>query len=90
MNILTLGEGLQQNRIFGEMREDSKLDLRIIRSEQQVVFFRNERAADLASIFRFDGYVLQIRIGTGKPARLRNRLVKRSVDAIGDRIGERQ
>ena len=49
VNVLPGAERFDQHGIFGKMRQDAQLDLRIIGGEQRVARLRNKRRANLAA-----------------------------------------
>ena len=65
------------------MRQNTKFNLRIVRTHQSIVAFtRQEQCSNLTSFFRTDRNILQIRIGTAEAPRSRYHLIKRAVNAF--------
>ena len=62
VDVLASPERFHQQLVFGKMRQQAQLDLRIVCRKQQIAFLGDERRADLASQLGADGNVLQIRI----------------------------
>ena len=81
MDVLALAEGFDKHGVGGKVRHNSQLDLRIVRGEQQISFFGDERRANLPPQLAADGNVLQVRVGRAEPARRRARLAKAGVQA---------
>ena len=68
MNVVTATKCLDQQGVFGIMRQQTKLDLRVIRREQQTTGLSGEGSANLPAYLGADGNVLKVRIGRGQPA----------------------
>src|SRR5208282_4443543 len=60
VNILAALEGFQEHGIFGKMREETQLDLRVIGGEKYAAFFGHEGGANLAAGFAAHGDVLEV------------------------------
>ena len=89
MNVLAIAEGLEQQRIVGEMRQQTQLDLRIVRHQQFPALARNESGADLAAQRGADGDVLQIGIRRRQPSGGRARLIEAGMQPAGPRVDQR-
>ena len=68
MNVDALRKGLLQLRNVGDMREDAQFDLAVIGRDDLVSPAAPRRPADLASGFRADRDVLQVRLGRRQPS----------------------
>src|SRR5580704_14700553 len=66
MDIVAAPESFDQQRIAGVVREQAKLDLRVIGGEQDVAGLNGEGGPDLAAEFGADGNVLQVGVGGGQ------------------------
>ena len=86
MNIETLRKRFLQRPDIGDMRQQPKLDLTIVGTDQLHALRRHKRRADLAPLVRADRNVLQIRIVRRQPPGRRRRHGIRSVDAPRMRI----
>ena len=84
VNVLSATEGLNEDRVAGQMREDAQLDLRIIRRKKLVTRGGDERGANLAAKFRANGNILQIWIGGAEAARRGAGLREARMQAAGD------
>ena len=62
MHVAILTKRAQQALVTGQMRHNSQLNLRIVRGHDAIAFRRDKRRADLASLFRTHGNVLQVRV----------------------------
>ena len=64
MQVLAAGVGLDQARIFREVRHHAHLDLGVVGGQQRFVALPDcERGADLAAGVGAHGDVLQVRVG---------------------------
>ena len=61
-------KAFNQDRIFGKMRQDAQLDLRIIGGEDQIALSADEGGANFAAEFGADGNILQIWIRRAEAA----------------------
>ena len=86
VDVLAVGETFPQHRQIGDMRQQPQLDLRVIRADQHVPRFGDERVADAAAFLRADRDVLQIRIGRRQPPGRGDRHRERRMHPPGLRI----
>ena len=70
------------------MCDNAELDLRVVGGEQHVAVGGHERLADVAAALGAHRDVLQVRVEGAEPARGRNRLGKRRMDAPRFRVDE--
>ena len=88
VDVVAAFEGFDERLVAREMRQHAKLDLRVVRGNEDVAGVRDERAADLASELGPNRNVLKVRIAAAQTARGSHRLVERRVHATRDRIDE--
>src|SRR5262249_58821895 len=74
VNVFSVSERLDEHGIFGKMRHHTQFDLRIVRGQQHLPFFRNKSCSNLAPELRSYRNILQIRIARAQSSRRRNRL----------------
>ena len=75
--ILIGGKGFEQRGVFGEMRQQAKLDLGIVGAENTTGFVRwDESGADFSTHLCPHGNVLQVRVGGRQSPCRRYRLVE--------------
>ena len=91
MHVLTRTEGLDQCRVFAEVRHQAKLDLRIVGTEERTALLGNEGLTNGSSLGGTDGDILNVGITAGETTRSRNGLIKGRVDLPiwVDQLGER-
>ncbi len=89
VDVLAVAEGLDERRLFGEVREHAQLDLRVVGRDQHVAGFGDEGAPDLAADVGPDRDVLQVGIAAAQPPGRRDRLVEAGVHAAGVGVHER-
>src|SRR5207249_190655 len=88
-NVGAGAERVEQRGVLGDVRENAKLDLRVVGGDQDPVGRpRDECAADPAAQRRADRDVLEIRSAAREPASRRDGLVERGVYAPGLRIDQ--
>ena len=80
------GEGVHQLRIVGQVREDAKLDLRVVGAEDDPARRRDEGRADRPPELGADGDVLQVRVGRRQTPGGGDGLVEAGVDPAGPRV----
>ena len=83
VDVLAGAKGFDQHGVFGKMREDAQLDLRVVGGEQRPAGFGDEGGANLAAEFGAHGDVLQIGVGGAEPAGGRAGLAEARVQAAG-------
>ena len=86
MYVVAATVGLDQQRIFGKMRQQAQLDLRVVGGQQHVAGFSDERGANFAAEFGADGNVLQVGIVRREPAGGRAGLIEGGMQTAGRRI----
>lgn len=86
MYVQVIAEGVQQAFVLGQVRHDPQLDLRVVRRQQLVAFWRDERLTNPPAFSGADRNVLQVRITRRQTPSGRYRLVIRRVDAPGARV----
>ena len=74
-------ERLDQRLVARQVGEHAQLDLRVVRRDQDVTRFGDERAPDLAAELGADRDVLQVGIAAAQPSRGGDRLIEAGVDA---------
>ena len=84
VNVFAAAKGFDEDRVFGKMREDAQLDLRIIRGKKQAARRSDEGGADFAAELGADGNILQIGIRGAEAAGDRAGLAEARVQAAGD------
>ena len=82
MDVVAAAEGLDQQRVAREVRQQAQFDLRIVGGEQDVAGFGDEGGANSRAEFGADGNVLQIGIGRGEAAGRRAGLVESGVQRV--------
>ncbi len=83
VNVFAVVEGMDENLVAGHVRQQAKLNLRVVGNDQIPARLRHESGADLAAFLRFDRDVLQIRIRRGKPPGGCAGLIECRVNAAG-------
>ena len=68
VDVVAAAEGVDQQRVVGEMRQQAELDLRIVGGEQHAAGLGDEGGANFAAEFGADGNVLQVRVLRRQPA----------------------
>ena len=81
MHVPILSEGLAQGRIFGQVRHDAELNLRVIRRQEAMPRGRDKGLAHAPPFLRADGNVLKVGVGGRQAPRGRHRLVIGGVNA---------
>ncbi len=89
VDVLARAERLDQRGVAAEMREDAKLDLRVVRREELPFRGSDECAPQPSAEIASDGYVLEIGIAARETAGRGDGLVERGVDAAGPRMHQR-
>ena len=84
VNVFAAAKSFDEHGIFGKMREDAQLDLRIIGGKQLKSRRGDERGANFAAELGAHGNVLQIRIGRTEAAGGGAGLRETRVQAAGD------
>ena len=83
MDVLSLSVGLDHVFVAAHGCHKPQLNLRIVGIDEHIlVVLRHKEAAQLASLFRADRDVLQIRLGTGEAAGERKGLLEIGVNAV--------
>ena len=83
VDVFAAAEGVDEQRVLGEVREQAQLDLRVVGGEQHVAGRGDEGGADLAAELGADGDVLQVRVGRREAAGGGAGLVESGVEAAG-------
>ena len=84
MHVLVRGEGREQSRVLGKVREDAQFDLVVVRDRELPPFARQEGVAQATTFFGTHGDVVQVRTVRGEPSGTRDHLLERRVDtAVG-------
>ena len=83
MNVVATAESVDEQLVFGEVREQAQLDLRVVGGEQNTALFGDEGGANLAAKFGANGNVLQVRISRREAAGGGIRLIESRVEASG-------
>ncbi len=86
VEVLPGAEGLDQRLVLGEVSEDAKLDLRVVRPDQAPTVRGDEGTADPLPHLGADRDVLQIGIGRGEAARRGRGLVEGRMNPAGRRV----
>ena len=81
VDVLVFFEGLDERRVPGEVRQDPQLDLGVVRDDEPEARRRDEGLPDLAPGGRADRDVLEVGIRGREPARRRDVLAERGMDA---------
>ena len=81
MHIRTTAKRLHEAGILGEVRDDAKLDLVVVRNQQFCSVFGHERPPEPSAFFRTNGDVVQVRLITAEATCPRDGLIERSMDA---------
>ena len=92
VHVLVRGEGREQTRVLGEVREDAQFDLVVVRDRQLPSLARHEGVAQTTALFGAHRDVVQVRTVRGESAGARDHLLERRVDAtVGlHRVDERR
>ena len=67
-------------RIIRNIRQNTQLNLRIVRRNDRITLRRSKRPTNIAGHCRFNGDILQIRLHAGQPPRRGRGLQKRCMD----------
>ena len=92
VDVLAGAKRFDRARVFGEMREDAQLDLRVVGGEQRPARIGDECGANFPAKFRAHGNVLQIGVGGAEAAGGGDGLAEARVQAAGaglDQLRER-
>src|ERR1700733_5442562 len=88
MDVFAATKGFDQHGIFGEMGQDSKLDLRVVRGKEFVAWSGDEGCADFAAQFGADRNILQVRIRRTETPGSGAGLREARVQAAGNRMNQ--
>ena len=90
MHVLSRTESLDESRVLAEVRHQTKLDLRIVGTEEGTAFVRYEGLTDSTPFGGADGDVLDVGITAGEATGSSDGLIEGRVDlAIGiDQFGQ--
>ena len=83
VDVLPLAEGVDERLVLGQVRQQTQLDLRIVRADKHAVLRRDKRFADFPADVGADRDVLQVRVARTEPAGGGDGLVEARVDPAG-------
>ncbi|MNT20879.1 hypothetical protein D3C72_1562000 [compost metagenome] len=86
MHVQIVAEGIHQAFVLGQVRHDPQFDLRIVRRQQFVALWRDERLTDAPAFRGAHRDILQVWIARGQTPGRCHSLVIRGVDTPGARI----
>ena len=88
MDVLPLGEGVQQPPVLGEVGHDAQLDLGVVGGDDAVAGPGDEGLADLAPLLGANRDVLQVGVAGGEPPGGGDRLVIAGVQPAGGLVDQ--
>src|SRR5262249_6992244 len=88
VNVVAAPKGFDQRLVAGQMRQNAKLDLRVVGGNQKMAWICDERAADFPSELGPNGNVLEVGIAAAQSASRRHGLVETRVHTASFGVDE--